>query len=94
MREHLADVVNRESDLVVGCEAEDRHEPIKAILVKPTDLVVVNLTLRNSDGLELIKDIRTRWPRRLTLCLALRLRISYKLPCLAHRALNKSGESA
>ena len=63
VRERLADVINREPDLVVSGEAEDRHEAIQAILAKPPDLVIVDLKLKNSDGLELIKDIRARWPR-------------------------------
>jgi len=62
VRERLAEVINREADLVVSGQAEDRHEAIEAILSKPPDLVIVDLTLKNSDGLELIKDIRTRWP--------------------------------
>ena len=63
VRERLAEVINREEDLIVSGEAEDRYEAIEAILAKPPDLVIVDLTLKNSDGLELIKDIRTRWPK-------------------------------
>ncbi len=63
VRERLAEVINREADLVVSGEAEDRHEAIKAILAMPPDLVIVDLTLKNSDGLELIKDISARWPK-------------------------------
>ena len=37
--------------------------PSQAILAKPPDLVIVDLKLKNSDGLELIKDIRARWPK-------------------------------
>lgn len=63
VRERLAEVINREPDLVVSGEAEDRHEAIDAILARPPDLVIVDLTLKNSDGLELIKDIHARWPK-------------------------------
>ena len=63
VRERLAEVINREADLVVSGQAEDRHEAIEAMLAKPPDLVIVDLTLKNSDGLELIKDIRSRWPK-------------------------------
>jgi len=62
VRERLAEVINREADLVVSGQAEDRHEAIEDMLAKPPDLVIVDLTLKNSDGLELIKDIRVRWP--------------------------------
>lgn len=63
VRERLAEVINREADLMVSGEAEDRHQAIAAILARPPDLVIVDLTLKNSDGLELIKDIHSRWPK-------------------------------
>ena len=63
VRERLAEILNREADLTVCGEAEDRHEAIAAIRTKRPDLVIVDLTLKNSDGLELIKDIRARWPK-------------------------------
>jgi DNA-binding NarL/FixJ family response regulator len=63
VRERLAEIINREADLTVCGEAEDRHEAIAAIPTKRPDLAIVDLTLKNSDGLELIKDIRVRWPK-------------------------------
>jgi DNA-binding NarL/FixJ family response regulator len=62
VRERLAEIINREADLVVSGEAEDRHGAIEAILAQPPDLAIIDLKLKNSDGLELIKDIKTRWP--------------------------------
>jgi DNA-binding NarL/FixJ family response regulator len=63
VRERLAEIINREPDLIISGEAEDRQEAIDAILAKPPDLAIIDLTLKNSDGLELIKDIRVRWPK-------------------------------
>jgi DNA-binding NarL/FixJ family response regulator len=63
VRERLAEIINREPDLVVCGEAEDRHEALAAILARPPDLAIVDLTLKHSDGLELIKDIHRRWPK-------------------------------
>ena len=63
VRERLAEIINREADLLVTGEAEDRKQAIDAILAKPPDLAIVDLTLKNSDGLELIKDVHARWPR-------------------------------
>ncbi len=63
VRERLAEIINREADLIVCGEAEDRHEAITAIPTKQPDLVIVDLRLKNSDGLELLKDIRSRWPK-------------------------------
>jgi DNA-binding NarL/FixJ family response regulator len=63
VRERLAEVINREPDLIVSGEVEDRQEAIDAVIAKPPDLVIIDLTLKTSDGLELIKDIRIRWPK-------------------------------
>ena len=61
VRERLAEIINREADLRVCGEAEDRHEALQAVEARRPELVIVDLTLRNSDGLELIKDIHSRW---------------------------------
>ena len=63
VRERLTEIINREPDLVVCAEAEDRHEAIAAISAKAPELAIIDLALKTSDGLELIKDIRTRWPK-------------------------------
>jgi DNA-binding NarL/FixJ family response regulator len=63
VRERLADIINSEADLSVCGEAEDRHQALEAIKAQHPHLVIVDITLKNSDGLELIKDIHSRWPR-------------------------------
>ena len=63
VRERLAEIINREADLTVCGEAEERHEALAAISAKRPDLAIIDLTLKNSDGMELIKDIRSRWPK-------------------------------
>src|SRR5260221_8810268 len=67
VRERLTEVINREADLMVCAEAEDRSEAIETIKARQPQLVIVDLTLKNSDGDELIKDIHSRWPGLLML---------------------------
>jgi len=62
VRERLAEIIRREPDLAVCGEAEDRHLALETVEATRPDLVIVDLTLKNSDGLELIKDIHARWP--------------------------------
>src|SRR5512133_566754 len=71
VRERLSEILNREPDLTVCAEAEDRSGAIEQIESKQPDLAIVDLTLRNSDGLELIKDVHTRWPELLTLVVSM-----------------------
>ncbi|HWQ90247.1 MAG TPA: response regulator transcription factor [Clostridia bacterium] len=62
IRERLAEILTREPDLTVCGETEDRGETLEVIpLLRPT-LAIIDLTLKNSDGLELVKDIHARWP--------------------------------
>ena len=63
VRERLGDVINREKDLVVCGEAEERYQAVELINQTPPDLAIIDITLKNSDGLELIKDIHARWPK-------------------------------
>lgn len=63
VRERLAEIIARESDLRVCGEAETRHQALEAIPKSSPDLVIIDLTLKNSDGMELIKDVRSRWPK-------------------------------
>ena len=71
VRERLAEIINRETDLHVCGEAEDRHQALEAICEKQPDLAIIDLTLKNSDGLELIKDIHSRWPALLMLVVSM-----------------------
>lgn len=71
VRERLADIINREPDLVVCSEAEDRHNGLMAIESSKPNLVIIDITLKNSNGLELIKDAHARWPRLLMLVVSM-----------------------
>jgi DNA-binding NarL/FixJ family response regulator len=63
IREGLAEALGREADLVVCGEAADRQEALDMIPRAKPDLAIVDLALRNSSGLELIKDLHVRFPR-------------------------------
>ena len=63
VRERLAEVINREADLQVCGEAEDRFEALRVIAEARPDLAIVDLTLKNSNGLDLIKDLQAMHPQ-------------------------------
>jgi len=62
VRRGLADTIAGEPDLVVCAEAESRPEALEAIEQQHPDLMIVDIALKNSSGMDLIKDIRVRWP--------------------------------
>jgi DNA-binding NarL/FixJ family response regulator len=63
VRQGLTDVLQREPEFKICGEAESRLDAIEAIEATRPDLAIVDLNLRNSHGLELIKDIRARFPK-------------------------------
>src|SRR5438552_2010467 len=62
MRRGQADLLNREPDLEVCGEAGSAREAMEAIAKLKPDLVLVDMTLPDKDGLELIKDIQALHP--------------------------------
>ena len=71
VRERLAEAIHREPDLQVCAEAGDRSGALKAVETVKPDLAIIDLSLKESSGLELIKDIHTRWPRLLMLVVSM-----------------------
>jgi DNA-binding NarL/FixJ family response regulator len=71
VRERLAEIINREKDLVICGDAEDRHQALQVVKTSRPDLVIVDITLKSSDGVELIRDIHARWPALLTLVVSM-----------------------
>lgn len=71
VRERLAEVINREPDLSVCGEAEDRGGALEVIEREKPRLAIVDLTLKRSNGLDLIKDLRVMHPDLLILVLSM-----------------------
>ena len=63
VRERLSEVILREPDLTVCGEAEGRFPAMEKIADTNPHLAIVDLTLKGSHGMELIKDIRTQYPQ-------------------------------
>jgi DNA-binding NarL/FixJ family response regulator len=57
-RERLAQLINHELDMEVAGEAESAKDAIQLIRNTSPDLAIVDITLNESSGLELIKSIR------------------------------------
>jgi DNA-binding NarL/FixJ family response regulator len=62
MRQGLAQLIENESDLVVCCEADTAGQALDVVSLKKPDLALVDLSLPDKSGLELIKDIRALRP--------------------------------
>jgi len=62
MREGLAQLIGQANDLIVCGEADDAAQALEQIEKLKPDLALVDITLRSTSGLELIKDLRIRVP--------------------------------
>lgn len=71
VRHGLQQLMASESDLEVCGEAETAREALERIEELKPDLAVIDLSLKDSNGLELIKDIRVRHPDLPTLVLSM-----------------------
>src|SRR5947208_10917163 len=71
VREGLAQMINRESDLTVCGEAQEMHGALQMIESLKPDILIVDISLNGPDGLDLLKNIRTKDPRLPVLILSM-----------------------
>jgi DNA-binding NarL/FixJ family response regulator len=62
VREWLASLINQQPDLVVCAEADSAPEALGYLNSQAPDLAIIDLSLKESSGLELIKTIRSTHP--------------------------------
>lgn len=57
----IAQLINRQPDLMVCGEEEDASKALTAIETLKPDLVIADLSLKDSSGLELVRNIKARF---------------------------------
>jgi len=70
-RERLAQLIERESDMSVCGEADDRQGALTMIHKQGPDIVIVDIGLRQSSGIELVKDLQEEGTRTPVLVLSM-----------------------
>ena len=63
VREGLTNLVNGQNDLIVCGEAKDSAEAVEGIAKERPDVAVIDISLTNESGLELIKNLVRQFPR-------------------------------
>jgi DNA-binding NarL/FixJ family response regulator len=71
VRQGLVQMIGHEPDMIVCGEAESAHEALKVIAASTPDVAVVDLSLKGISGLELLKDIKVRYPKLPVLVLSM-----------------------
>jgi DNA-binding NarL/FixJ family response regulator len=62
LRQGLARMINQEADLTICGEAEDAAKAFEAAGSLHPDIAVVDISLKGSNGIELIKNLKARYP--------------------------------
>ncbi len=62
VREGIVESLNREFDLIVCGEADDLQPALNAIRITRPDLVLTDIQLKSSHGIELIRDLHRLYP--------------------------------
>lgn len=62
MRTGLGQLIDNEPDLVVSAEADNAAQAQEAVMKQKLDLVLLDISLPDKNGLELIKDLRALKP--------------------------------
>jgi DNA-binding NarL/FixJ family response regulator len=62
VRRGLVELLNNEVDLTVCGEGEDAYGSLRAIREDMPDLCVIDVSLKDSDGIELLKELKAQLP--------------------------------
>jgi DNA-binding NarL/FixJ family response regulator len=58
----IAQLINRQEDMIVCGEEEDASRALTAITALKPDLVIADISLKDSSGLELMRNIKAQYP--------------------------------
>jgi len=71
VRQGLTELIEHEKDLEVCGQAENAHQAIQVLKELKPDMAIVDISLKETSGLELIKDIKAQYPNLLVLALSM-----------------------
>jgi DNA-binding NarL/FixJ family response regulator len=71
VREWLTNLIHQQPDLAVSGEAESGPQALQSILALKPDVAIIDLSLKDSSGIELIKSLKQCCPRVAVLVLSM-----------------------
>lgn len=71
MRQGVAQLINHEKDLLVCGEADEANKALDAIANSKCDIAIIDISLKGSSGIELLKNIKVRYPKLPVLILSM-----------------------
>ncbi|MGA3170316.1 MAG: response regulator transcription factor [Chthoniobacteraceae bacterium] len=82
VREWLANVINQQEDLIVCGQSEGREGCIEAMEKKRPDVAILDISLKDCSGFDLISEVKSHFPRTEVIVLSM-----HDSPLYARRAL-------
>jgi DNA-binding NarL/FixJ family response regulator len=82
VRSGIKALISMEPDMEVCGEAEDHREALDLIARDMPDLVLVDISLKGSNGLNLLKEIAQTYPDLATLAVSMHDEYTYAIRCL------------
>lgn len=70
-RDGLVHLIDREPDLIVAWQAEDAAQALRVVVKEQPDLALVDITLPDKGGIELIKDLKAVRPEMKVLVISM-----------------------
>jgi len=71
VRQGLAQLINGEPDLAVCGQGEEAYQALRAIKEARPDIVLLDISLKDSDGIELAKELKAQMPHLAVLMLSM-----------------------
>jgi DNA-binding NarL/FixJ family response regulator len=71
VRQGLAQLINQEPDLRVVGQAATARDAVSTIARNPPDIAIVDISLEDRSGIDLIKELKTGYPALLMLALSM-----------------------
>jgi len=82
VRQGLAELINCQDDMEACCEAADTTSAVRVIEENRPDVAVIDISLRDSSGIDLIRELKARMPELTILVLSM-----HDESCYAERVL-------
>lgn len=87
IREGLKQLIHQERAFCICGEAESASQALEAVAAQKPDLAIIDISLKNSNGIELIKTLRIQYPKLLILIFSM-----YDESLYAERALRAGAQ--
>jgi DNA-binding NarL/FixJ family response regulator len=82
VREGLKRIISENPGMSVTAEAGDGNEALKVIQHQPLDVVLLDITMPNKNGMDVLKELRARMPRLPVLVLSMHAEEQYAVRVL------------